>query len=187
MKITNIVGSPRRNSNSKKIASKFLETAEQNGAIVSTHMLNDLNIKGCQGCYGCKMGHETCIIKDDLDAVLQEIADTDTLVISTPIYAMDVPGQVKSFIDRLYSFLKPDFMNESHPSRLSEGKKAIFIQTQGAGEEMFKEVPIKYQQILSLFGFSEVKIIRAVDLNDPKKEVESNILNEAKKLALSLS
>ena len=186
MKITNIIGSPRRNSNSAKISSVFCETAEKNGAKVNTYVLNTMDYKGCQGCYACKMTKDICILKDDLESVLKEIQDTDVLVVSAPVYIMDVPGQVKLFIDRMWSFIKPDFLTNPNPGRLSQGKTFLFIQTQRADETMFNEINVKYQQYFKMLGFSKAQTIRAAGFDDPNQEVSQDILKEAKRLALSL-
>jgi hypothetical protein len=50
---------------------------------------------------------------------------------------------------------------------------------------MFKESFEKYQQMLGLFGFSEVHGIRATGIIDSNREINPEILNEAEKLALS--
>lgn len=185
MKVTNIVGSPRRKSDSAKIALEFCNTAEQNGAKVNTYVLNNMNFKGCQGCYGCKKGKGTCVLKDDLEAVIEEIGETDILVLSTPVYAMDVPGQVKCFLDRLTSYFEPHEKNTLPLSKLPEGKKALFVQTQGADEGMFENVYEKYQQYFSMLGFSNVQAIRATGFMDPNQKIDQNILKKAEELALS--
>ncbi|MCP3926471.1 MAG: flavodoxin family protein [Desulfobacterales bacterium] len=165
MKITNIIGSPRKNSKSCEIAAAFCNTAEKNGAVINSYKLNEMNFSGCQGCYGCKRDKNYCVIKDDLQEVIEKISETDALVISTPIYIWDVPGQVKCFIDRLYSFKDSDWK-----TKLSDGKKVIFVQTQGREEGMFKNVSEKYEQIMKTLGFSEVHIIRACNFVNPNKE-----------------
>jgi multimeric flavodoxin WrbA len=47
--ITCILGSPRKNSNSAKIAELFCNKAKKLGAEVKIYNLNKLNYKGCQG------------------------------------------------------------------------------------------------------------------------------------------
>jgi len=127
------------------------------------------------------------MVKDDLEAVLTEIEATDILVISTPVYVWDIPGQLKCFIDRLFSFLKPDFHNVDRPSRLSEGKKVVFIQTQGASEEKFQNIYEKYETLLGgMLGFSEVYTIRQTDLVGPVHNVSVESFERAEELALRI-
>ena len=66
MKISCLIGSPRKNSNSAAIAAKFAKTAASLGAQVETVVLNDLTYRGCQGCMACKTTSEKCVLDDDL-------------------------------------------------------------------------------------------------------------------------
>jgi len=69
--------------------------------------------------------------KDDLEKVLDAVRRADVLVMASPIYYGEVASQIKAFIDRTYSFLASDYVTNPHPSRLSPGKKMVFILTQG--------------------------------------------------------
>ena len=165
MKISHISGSPRKQSNSRNIGEAFTARAKEKGAEVSTHVLNKMDIKGCQGCLACKKGKERCIVKDDLASVLDEIYETDVLVISTPVYFWDLPGQLKCFIDRFYSYAKDDWQTNQKPSRLPSGKKLIFIQTQGAGEGLHDDIFGKYDAIFKMFaGFEACYPIRGFEV-----------------------
>ncbi len=188
MKITHIAGSPRKKSNSIKIANQFIETAKTKGWSANTYVLNDMNFKGCQGCYGCKKGKEKCVVNDDLTDVLNEIHETDILLISTPVYYWDVPGQLKLFIDRTYSFLKSDYMTNSEPSRLPYGKKIVFIQTQGKEGDNHLDVYKKYETIYTMSGsFKESYLIHSPGTS-PEDNINENreIMAKAETLALEL-
>lgn len=166
MKITHVVGSPRKNSNSRQIADHFISKAEEKGALVTSYDLNKMDYRGCQGCYGCKKGKDRCVLKDDLSEVLNKIYETDILVISTPVYFWDLPGQLKLFIDRSYSFAKDDWQSNPEPSRLPKGKKLVFIQTQGAGDEMHDDIYQKYDAIFKIFsGFKDTYLIKGSEIS----------------------
>ena len=126
-----LLGSPRPHSNSAALAARFLETAAKLGAETLNYTLSRLTYRGCQACYTCKTKLDRCVLKDDLTEVLESVQRADTLVIATPVYYADVTGQLKCFIDRTYSFLKPDYITNPSPSRLAPGKKLVFITTQG--------------------------------------------------------
>jgi multimeric flavodoxin WrbA len=85
MKITCLLGSPREKGNSAVLAKKFCQTAEDLGASVRTFTLNTLNFRGCQGCMACKTKADKCVIKDDLEAVLEAARESDVLVLSSPV------------------------------------------------------------------------------------------------------
>lgn len=134
MQVVNILGSPRRNGNSATLAQSVCTGLEKGGAQITTHYLNGLVYRGCQGCEACKRESETCILKDDLAGVLEDIRLADVVVLSTPVYWGDLTAQLKGCIDRFYSYLKPGFMQGHDMHRLPPGKQLVYIQAQGAPE-----------------------------------------------------
>jgi len=183
MKVLTIMGSPRKSAASTVIAEQFNRTAEANGAEVTTYHLNDMDYKACQGCYACKTGHETCALSDDLTQVFEDLHEADAVVFATPIYFGDVTGQFKSFFDRIYSTVKPDYLTTGIPSsRLPAGKKSLFIFTQGADEETHTEIHERYNNYLAISGFTDIRTIRDCkrqDYTDKNPAAESITLAEA--------
>jgi multimeric flavodoxin WrbA len=162
MKIACLLGSPRKNGNSAAIARRFLDAAEALGAETETFILNSLSYRGCQACYACKTKLERCVLNDDLRRVLEGVKEADILVMATPTYYGDVSGQLKCFIDRTFSYLKPDYLTNSEPSRLAPGKKLLFIITQGAADEtLFDHIFPLYDRFFKWYGYSESRLIRA--------------------------
>jgi len=167
MKIVTLLGSPRDRGNSSAIANRFIKTAESIGAETSTFSLNNLKFRGCQACMACKGKLDRCIIKDDLEEVLDEIRDADVLLLATPVYFGDITAQMKMFIDRTYSYYVPDFMTQAIPGRLPLGKKLVFIQAQGQPDEkMFNDIYPKYELFFQFLGFKNNQLIRACGVND---------------------
>jgi multimeric flavodoxin WrbA len=174
MKILHIVGSPKVNSTSTAIAYRFCEKASQANAMIDTFFLNTLNFKGCQGCFKCKQGKDRCAIKDDLTPVLDKLYYADVLLISTPVYFWDLPGELKCFIDRLFSFAKDDWQDNIEPSRLPKGKQLVFIQSQGSIESNHTDIFEKYASLFKSFnGFAECHQIRACN-NISSKEIDKH-------------
>ncbi|MDR1295785.1 MAG: flavodoxin family protein [Deltaproteobacteria bacterium] len=131
MKVTLILGSPRPGSNSAKLAEAAVAALPDKNVEVKKFNLNQLRFRGCQSCFSCKGKTETCVLKDDLALVMSTAADSDLVILTSPVYINEVAGQVKCFIDRTYSWFKPDFMSNAVPGRLKPGKKMLFIWTQG--------------------------------------------------------
>ena len=102
-----INGSPRKNFNTAKMCEAFSNGAKSasNDVIVKTYYLYDYNFKGCYSCLGCKLKDSTnygkCIKKDDITDILTEVSSADGIVFASPIYFMDISGEMKSFIERL--------------------------------------------------------------------------------------
>lgn len=175
MKITCVLGSPRKNGNSATIASQLLKTAESLGAESQSFLLNKLNFQGCQACYSCKKNSEKCVLKDDLAAVLESVKSADVLVMATATYYGEVTSQLKAFIDRTFSFLVPDFHNSPKPSRLAPGKKLVFIITQAQAEEkLFADIFPRYKRFFKWYGFTEAHLIRVCGASN-----DSNMMDRA--------
>jgi multimeric flavodoxin WrbA len=108
------------------------------------------------------------VLEDDLAEVLVSVKEADVLVLATPVYFGDVSSQLKTFIDRTFSFLVPDYITNPAPSRLKPGKKLVFIIAQGHPDESgFADVFPRYDKFMKWFGFRESHLIRACGVRDP--------------------
>ncbi len=166
MKITAIFGSPRLKGNSATLAEAFLGKAEKMGAEVERFPLVRLSYSGCAGCNACKTETERCILQDDLSPVLEAVRETDTVLMATPVYAFDIPAQLKALMDRWYSFFKPFYYRGQDVSRLAPGKKVVLVIAQRAPEATFMDVAQRYDFMFRLFGFQPTYLIRGCKLGD---------------------
>lgn len=172
MKVVCLLGSPRAKGNSTHLARRFCDTAKNLGAKVQTYTLNRLTFRGCQACMACKTRAEECVLKDDLQEVLEAVKSCDVLVLASPIYYGDVSSQMKAFIDRTFSFLKNDYTTNPQPSRLPPGKRLVFILTQGQPDEVqFSDVFPRYDNFFKWYGFAGSDLIRVCGVMKPA-EVE---------------
>ncbi len=188
MKISCLLGSPRQNSNSAAIAGRFTETAAKLGAKVETVVLNQLSYRGCQGCMACKTNSDKCVQEDDLAKVLESLKKSDVIVMAMPVYCSDVPGQVKCFLDRTFSYMPPGYM-QGTPSRVPAGKKLVFIMTQGAPvEDMFADVPQRYMGFLKRsMALGDTYLIRGVGVGGGGTVgVPDQYLKKAEEIARSI-
>ena len=103
--IVGIAGSPRRNGNSNTLLQAALDGATRAGAEASVFRLNDLTLKGCQGCTPCAPGQQ-CRFSDDLDPAFEALASADIWILAAPIYYDNVSGQMKLFFDRCRRFTR---------------------------------------------------------------------------------
>lgn len=180
-----LLASPRPKGNSAAIAMHLCRTVEDLGINVQTFILNDLSYSGCQGCMACKTESDRCVIQDDLAAVLDAARTADILVLATPIYYADVTSQLKAFIDRTFSYLKPDFKTNPNPGRLSSGKTLVFIQTQSyADEKRHADVFRRYEGFFKVYGFDRTHLILACGVRAPG-EVTANeqVMKRAEQVA----
>ncbi len=185
MKVVSVLGSPRKDGNTAKIAKRFIDKATDLGADNQTFQLNALTFRGCQACMVCKTKLDRCVLEDDMARVLDAVRDADVLLLATPIYFCDASSQCKAFIDRAYSYLVSDYRTNPKASRLASGKKVVFIIAQGQPDEnIFADVPAKYEFIFQFLGFDDCHVIRAcgvVESNDV--EQRKDILDQAERIA----
>ena len=185
-KVVAVLGSPRRGGNSETIADKILDTAKSLGAQTTKFALNELSFRGCQACMGCKTGSETCVVNDDLAKVLDAVRESDAFIMTSPIYFGEVTGQLKSAIDRMYSFLGPDYMTNPNPGRLAPGKNCVFVLTQGNPDEKAFDVFQNYGRFFKRFG-CETHVVRGLGLRaKTAAAAKPELMREAEDLAKAL-
>ena len=185
MKIVCLLGSPRKGSCSSAIAERFVQAAVELGATAETFTLNDLFYRGCQGCYACKKTLDHCILNDGLAKVLEAVKEADLLVMASPVYYGELTSQMKGFFDRTFSYLKPDYITNATPSRLTPGKRLVMVQTQGHPDpKMFSDIFNRYRVFLDWTGFKDCRLIRACGLSpDTTNETLAPFCAEAEELA----
>lgn len=188
MNAVSIFGSPRQHGNSSILTNYFLSCLEEKGAHVERYYLSKMNYRGCQGCMGCKGTSDHCVLKDDLSPILDAMYKTDLLVLSSCVYFGDISSQLKGFVDRFYSFYVPEFWLKENKSRLSPGKKLLFVLTQGnIDEKLFGDIAPKYSTLLSTLGLTEHYLLRVCGIAPAQNILENeSIVKQAQTLADSL-
>jgi multimeric flavodoxin WrbA len=126
MKITILLGSPRKGGNTEILADKFLDGVEKSQHTFEKVYLYKQNIQPCIACDKCKKGDYTWILKDDMQHLYGVLDDSDLIVIGTPNYWFGPTAKTKLFVDRM----RPYTANKK-----LKGKKAALIIAAADGEE----------------------------------------------------
>lgn len=124
MKILVIMGSPRK-GNTFRACEELRELMQQDIPVEFEYLwLKDAHLLPCKGCYVCiSRGEENCPNHDDAPAIEQKMREAAGVIFASPVYGMNVTGQMKSFVDRFcYLFHRPRFFD----------KKALLLSTTGA-------------------------------------------------------
>ncbi|MCJ7690897.1 MAG: flavodoxin family protein [Clostridiaceae bacterium] len=103
MKVLGIVGSRRKNGNTSYLMQQALNAIESKEVETELIFLGDYNIRGCNGCEGCKDTYK-CVIKDDMQKIYPLIMSADAIVLGSPTYFYNITSDMKAFIERLYCF-----------------------------------------------------------------------------------
>ena len=143
MKVLVIMASPRKGNTyraAERIREIMKETAQVDWEYV---MLRDLHLEQCRGCANCIVkGEEFCPLKDDIADLTQRMHDADGVIFASPVYALQVTGLMKVFIDRhSYILHRPRFF----------GKKALILST--AGAVGISDVLKYLESVVHMWGF----------------------------------
>ena len=178
MKITCLLGSPRRNGNSDQLANLFCELSKNKGADVQVVPLSNLNYTGRQNLFRCKSDLNWCGLQDDISDVLVAIARSDVLVLASPVFFTNVSGQLKLVIDRMFSFLVPDYATNPIKSRIGNGKHLVLVQTQGEPKERYGNLLEQYSTGFQYLGFDHQHLIRAWGVREPNEAINQKAFIE---------
>lgn len=127
MKVIAVNGSPRKQGNTATLLNHALEGARSVGAETELVHLYDLDYKGCRSCFGCKKvggpSYGRCATKDGLTPLLEAVPSAGAIILGSPIYCMQVTGEMRSFFERLlYPYLEyAEPMRSLYPGRLKIG------------------------------------------------------------------
>ncbi len=135
-KIIFIQGSPRKNGNTRGMASIAMEAAREWGAAVTEIDALTLELKtpGCTGCQKCQQSNKfECIIKDGVTKAVASLPEYDVIVFATPLYWWSYTAQIKILVDRLYSLIK--FSSSGEMRTPLAGKMLALLATGGGAVE----------------------------------------------------
>lgn len=184
-KIVAFVGSPRKKGNVDTIIDTIIKGANENNVEVKKYYLNDMNIKGCQGCLYCRKV-PTCAIKDDLVEVYEDVKSAEYIIIGSPVYICQVSAQTKLLLDRFYPLTTID--KAKHIPRWGD-KKLIMVYTQAAPLPIFFKNYFKYTaKHLKGMGLNHYKTIvatKSFEKDSTTKNVK--VLKKAYKLGVKIS
>jgi multimeric flavodoxin WrbA len=131
MHVIAINGSPRKKGNTSTLIHAMLAGAREAGAETSEAHLHTLDMRGCMGCLSCRTRHGECAQKDGLSPFLEGIKTCTALIVGCPIYMYRISGQMKLFVDRVYSLYTPR-EDGGYNSAVPAGKRFAMIISQGA-------------------------------------------------------
>lgn len=138
MKALVLNGSPNTDYGiTAKILTPFLKGLKQVGCEVNIFNTAHLNITPCSGKLICwKKKTEQCIHHDDVGEILQNIKNSEIIVIASPVHSDGVTGTLKNLFDRMIPLKQAKFTEKNGRCRHinfynSQKSKVVFISTCG--------------------------------------------------------
>jgi len=180
-KIVILLGSPRKNGNSERLAKSFATGSESQGAHVRFFRLHNMNIKGCSDCRQCWSNGKHCIVADDMSQLYESIDNADVIVFATPLYWYSWSAQIKAVWDRMLPYVS------DKAKTTVKGKQGVLLVTAGdEREDVFDAVLESFDRSASLLGLKQAGKICAHNVYDIGDIEDGNWLDRAKELGASV-
>jgi len=168
MNVLVLNGSPKgESSNTFMVTTSFLEGLNKNEKYnIEVVNISKTKIEHCHGCFVCwTKTPGKCVIKDDMEGLLEKYIKADLIVWSFPLYYFGMPSKIKAFLDRLlptnlpYMDLNADGTSGHAPRYDLSHQRHVLISTCG-----FYATKHNYDALISqfeiMFGDKLTKIIR---------------------------
>ena len=178
MKILILESSGNRHGSSNLLAEAFLRGAGEAGHDVTEYDVLRADIRPCLGCNCCGMDG-SCVQKDDYERELKGlIRETDMLVFVMPVYYYNWPAQLKTVIDRFYSFTTE--LTQMHK------KAALLAVAWDNTDTVFSVVEAYYHRICEYMQFEDMGMVLGGGCGTPSMTKSSDAPERAYQLGKSV-
>ena len=151
MNLLAIVGSARKGKATDTLVDKAIEGVQSRSPACDVKKLHliDHDIQYCKNCLACRDSKTTapmadCVIKDDMNAIRENVLQSDALIFGTPVHMGYATAIMMTFLERIcWTFAKPEgtvlSINGCPVPRSSKTRKAIIIVTSGIVPPLFRK------------------------------------------------
>lgn len=176
-----MTGSPRINGNTAKLANSFIEGALSAGHKVHKYEAAHERIHGCRACNKCWSTGNPCVQLDEFNELAKHLEAADVIVLASPVYWGSFPAQLKTIIDRTYSYVVP------WRQRTLEGKRLILLSC-GDSEDIsaFAEITRLCEGYASYMKWTIGDHITIPQMVNPDDILKTDALTEAYSLGKNL-
>ena len=178
MKILVLKSSGNKHGSSNMLADEFISGARENGHEITEYDVIRADLRPCIGCDRCGM-NGPCVQKDDYENTLKGlIRETDMIVFVMPVYYYNFPAQLKTVIDRFYSYTTElTFMH----------KKTVLLSVAWDNTDtVFKVTKAYYETLCDYMQFEDQGMILGRGCGTPDMTRRSKYPQEAYKLGKAI-
>ena len=177
MKILVIESSPHKNGASNLLAESFVRGAREAGNTVTVFDVARADIHPCFACEACGMSGP-CVQNDDMGELKELVLQSDMVVFVTPLYYFGMSAQLKTAIDRFYSF-----NSMLHSKDL---KTALITTVWDNNEIKMQPLVDHYKMICRYLGFEDMGMILGLGCGTPSMTQRTVYPQKAYELGISL-
>lgn len=134
-----LVGSPREDGKSARIAEKIAEILRGKGVKAMLFPLSKYPVAACTGCGRCSITGECCITGDSWGVLSKHMQSCDAMVLVAPLYFAGPSGWLKAALDRCQMFWARKYvLHEGVPP-----KRPAHLVVIGEGGDPFGSAPLE--------------------------------------------
>jgi putative NADPH-quinone reductase len=151
MNLLAIVGSARKGKATDTLVDRAIEgvLSRSPDCDVKKLYLIDHDIQYCKNCLACRDSQTkdpvaNCTISDDMDALREDVHQSDALIFATPVHMGYATAVMMTFLERIcWTFAKPEgkvlSIHGCPIPRSSKTRKSIIIVTSGIVPPLFRK------------------------------------------------
>lgn len=175
-KIICFSGSPRKGV-TNKLLEYVIDGIEYAGGKAIVYDLNNPNIRGCQGCSYCNT-HTECILKNDyLHPMYEDIKNCEGIFFTSPIYILDLIGQSKILLDRLYPMIENDLT-----PRFPNKKISLIYSQASSNKKQYQDVINRTNKHFMIFGWDILEYMVVTHTLSPEFTIDQKLISHAFKM-----
>jgi FMN-dependent NADH-azoreductase len=174
------------NSTSTKYADKLADLLKNNGDTLVVRDVAEKPVTQLSGSVLGQLQDANSKVSIEHNELINEIKDSDVIVIAAPMYNFSIPATLKNYFDAITKAGVTFKYETKGPVGLIQNKKAYVIISRGG---KYKEAGITFQEDylkmqLDFIGITEVKFIfvEGLAMGVPVEEVEASFQNQFKNL-----
>jgi multimeric flavodoxin WrbA len=142
MKVMAIIGSPRRGGNTELLVDRVIDGCRSKSAAeIEKVFITDRNIQYCSGCLTCTFpppGTGKCVLRDDMEVLIEKIRDSDAFIFGTPNHMRTATAPMLNFLARMLPLLRYEIEYDTEGNMIGatgvskiENRKAVMVISQG--------------------------------------------------------
>ena len=118
-------GSPRKKGNTSTLIDALVSQLDGDIKIIRAY---DCDVKPCIDCRFC-WKNNGCAVKDGMQAIYDDIQESDNIVIASPTYFGELSGQLLTVMSRLQTYWCAKYLRHEQP--IQKKKRAGIIVVRG--------------------------------------------------------
>ena len=194
-KVIGINGSYRQNGITEKLMDIMLNALSKKGIAVEKITLRNQDIHFCTNCRVCtqepgqKRGK--CPIKDDMEAILNEIERADGIILGSPMNFSTITAVTKAFKERLLGYYYWSWGTRSAPKlRKATSGKAVLLYSCVMPvfiSNLITRISKELKETAELLGFEPVGFVKAGIIGIEKhEEIPDKLKRKSERLVKKL-